>query len=113
MTQKQKAAAAAQALANKKGGEVSLLCVEHLTVLAEYFLIATAGSMPHLQALLTAVEEEMHKLGERPRFNPGPKDSPWRILDYGWLVVHVFLPDERAYYNLERLWDDGQNRVVV
>jgi len=113
LTQKEKAILAAQGLQSKKGGDVCLLAVEHVTVLAEYFLLATAKNMPQMYAMLDAVEDAMAPLGETARFNPAPRDSAWRILDYGWLVVHVFLPEQRDYYNLERLWCDGQNQVPL
>ena len=99
---------AAEALAEKKGKELKILQVENLTTLANYFVICTATSSTHIKTLSDEIEEKLEALGEPVRRKEGLRSGGWVLLDYGCVVVHIFLEEIREFYNLERLWGDGQ-----
>lgn len=93
-------------LDEKKGEEIRLIRISELTVLADYFIIVNGTSNTHVRALAEEVEEETAKLGVTPRNIEG-RSTGWILLDYGDVVVHVFTPQDREYYSLERLWSDA------
>ena len=101
----------AQVLYDKKARDIVALRVKDLTTVCEYMVIATGRSTVQVRSLADTVEEELAQLGIRPRNVETQKEARWLILDYGFIVVHVFHTEEREYYNLERLWNDGQNRI--
>jgi ribosome-associated protein len=96
-----------EALVEKKGSEIIVLDVHGLTLIADYFVIATGKSATQLQALARHVEEKMEEKGIGPLRVEGFSEAQWILLDYGQVVVHLFLPEQREYYNLERLWGDA------
>jgi ribosome-associated protein len=106
------ARAAADALADKKGIDITMLDVGDLLSITEYFLIATGTSRPHVQALIDGVEERLRDLGRKPLRREGMAEAEWVLLDFGDFVVHVFQQTPRDYYGLERLWGDAP-RVSV
>ncbi|MGI6695412.1 MAG: ribosome silencing factor [Christensenellales bacterium] len=113
MTEKQLAEQIAQILYDRKAADIVALKVGHLTVLADYLIIATGRSALQVQALADYVEEGLGKQGILPRRVEGRGDLCWVVMDYAHVIVHIFRPDEREYYHLERLWSDGQNRVAL
>lgn len=108
MTAKQLAAAAAKALDGKKGEDIKLIEITDVSTLADYFLICTATSGTHVKALCDAVEEAMDAAGEPMLSREGHRSGTWVLMDFGCLVVHVFTQETRAFYDLERLWQDGK-----
>lgn len=105
------ALAAAKALDDKQAQEILLLSIGHLTVIADYLLIASGRSVPQVKTLVEQVEEKLGKEGVPPRRQEGVQEGRWAVLDYGSVIVHVFHEQERSYYQLERLWNDGTNTV--
>ncbi len=105
--------AAAQALYDNKARQIVALDVRELTVICDYMVIASGRNANQVKALADDVNEKMAELGLSLRRSEGQADGRWIILDYGHLLVHIFHPDDRAYYNLERLWEDGQNRLPL
>lgn len=103
---------AADALADKKGIDVTMLEVGDLLHITEYFLIATGTSRPHAQSLVEAVEERLRECDRRPFRREGVAEAEWILLDYGDFVVHVFQEYQRDFYGLERLWGDAE-RIPV
>ena len=97
---------AANALNNKKAIDLHAVKVTDLTVLTDYFLIATATSNTHVHALADEVEEKLAELGVKANHIEG-KSTDWILLDYGTVIVHIFQQENREYYNLERLWADA------
>ncbi len=97
---------AVNALNDKKAMNISAIQVGTLTVIADYFIIATATSSTHVRALADAVEEKLSKAGFEPNHVEG-KATGWILLDYLGVVIHIFTRDTRDYYNLDRMWDDG------
>ena len=108
MTPKELAMIAVKALDEKKGREIAAIQVTEQTTLADYFVIATGSSNTQINALCGAVEKAMkEQAGEDPMRREGYRDGTWVLLDYGCGIVHVFSPEAREFYSLERLWSDG------
>ncbi len=109
MTPKELAIIAAKALDEKKGKEISAIEITDLTSLADFFVIATGTSNTQINALCGAVEKALkEQADEMPLRREGYRDGTWVLLDYGCLAVHVFSPEAREFYSLERLWSDGK-----
>lgn len=100
-------------LYDKKARDIVALRVDHLTSVCEYMVIATGRSTVQVRALMDTVEEELQNLGYPPCAREVQKEARWLVLDYGFLVVHIFHFEDREYYNLERLWTDGDNRIEL
>ena len=107
MTPKEIAVTAAKALDSKKGQEIKVIDVEHLTSLADYFVICSGTSNTQINALCDAVEEAVNESGEPTLHREGYRGGTWVLLDFGSVVVHVFSGEAREFYSLERLWQDG------
>ena len=93
--------------ADKKCEDVLLLDVTQRTVLADYFLIATARNRRQLRAVADGIAREVTKVGRKPRHVEGTGGERWVLLDLGDVVVHVFDPEARTFYDLESLWADA------
>ena len=105
---KELAYAAYQALDSKKGVEVKLLKIGDISSLADYFVICTGTSNTHVKTLCDSVEAAVaDELGEPLLHREGHRGGTWVLLDFGCLVVHVFTEETRAFYDLERLWNDA------
>ena len=102
---------AAEILYDKKALDIMVLDVHHLTVITDYMVICTGRSAQQVHTLCDDVEDTLAEEGVALRKKEGQNDGRWAILDYGHLLVHIFHPEERQYYRLERLWDEGTNRV--
>ncbi|MBQ6847488.1 MAG: ribosome silencing factor [Clostridia bacterium] len=98
---------AANALNEKKAREISAIKIGDLTVLAEYFLLCTATSSTQLRALCDEVEDKLEQGGLKPHHIEG-KATGWVALDYGSVIVHIFGRQEREFYNLDKMWSDGE-----
>ena len=84
--------------------------VESKTSLCDYFVICSGRSTTQVKALAENLEEKLSKeYGEEPKRTEGAKGGRWAVLDYQDVIVHVFNDEERDFYNLERLWEDGKN----
>ena len=106
MEPKELATNIARTLSAKKAVDIRVLGVTDLTVLADYFIIATGTSVTHLRTLCDEVEFALKKQGVTPGHIEGK--GPWMLLDYGAVVVHVLLRDAREFYSIERLWSDAR-----
>lgn len=107
MTLTQEVSTIVNALDDKKGMDIQVLKIGDLSIVAEYFVLATGNSNTHVHALADEVEDAMSKKGVEP-FHVEGRSTGWMVLDYGSTVVHVFQPESRQYYNLERLWADAE-----
>jgi ribosome-associated protein len=97
---------------DKKGENILLLDIREQTVFCDYFLFCSAENQRQLQALAEALIEKAKKEADwLSRGLEGEAESGWLLLDFGDLIVHLFSPEQRAYYNLEELWHEA--RVVV
>ena len=108
LTPKEIAYEVTKALDAKKGQNIKLLKIDRVSSLADYFLICTASSSTHVKTLCDAVEEAMDNAGEPMLSREGHRSGTWVLMDFGCVVVHVFTQETRAFYNLERLWQDGK-----
>ncbi len=102
---------AAEILYDKKALDIMALDVRHMTVITEYMVICTARNAQQVHSLCDDVEDALAEEGVLVRKKEGQNEGRWAILDYGHLLVHIFHPEERQYYRLERLWDEGTNRL--
>ena len=107
MTSRESAIVLAKALDSKKGMEIKVLKTEELTTLADYFVICTASSTTQIKALSDVCEEAMERNGERVHHIEGHRGGTWILQDYGDVVVHLFDTEARAFYDLDRLWQDA------
>jgi len=100
------AIAAARAAAEKKAADVIVLDVRELIVITDFFVIASGATARQVRTIVDEVERVLTKAGYRPVRREGAQEGGWVLLDFVDLVVHVFTDEERAYYELERLWKD-------
>ena len=97
---------AVNALNEKKAKNINAIHVGELTVIAEYFIMATATSQHHIKALAEEVEEKLEEAGFTADHIEG-KATGWLLLEYNGVVIHIFSAEAREYYNLDRMWADG------
>ena len=101
------AVTAARAAAAKQATGVTILDVQSLIVITDYFVICSGQTDRQVKTIVEEVEKAVRDLGEKPVRREGEADSRWVLLDYVDVVVHVFADQEREYYDLERLWRDA------
>ena len=98
---------AADALAEKNAFDIVLLEVGEAMAITDAFIIATGRSRPHIQSLAEELKMRFRQKGRSRLGEEGLAEAEWVLLDYGDLVVHIFSPEHRLYYGLERLWGDA------
>lgn len=99
---------AAIAADDKKATDIVLIDLTEATDVCDFFLICTAANRPQLDAVVEAVEEKVRtNCGEKPMAVEGRAGSNWVLIDYGSVVVHVFKPEVRDFYRLDRLWGEA------
>ena len=101
------AIAAARAAAEKQATDIVVLDVSAIIVITDHFVICTAGTQRQIRTVIDEVERSLRDLGVKPMRREGEAEAGWWLLDYVDVVVHVFGVEERAYYDLERLWSDA------
>ena len=106
---KEMARIAWQALSDKKGEDIKIIDITGVSVLADYFIIASGNSESQISALVDNVEEELHKAGYHLKQREGRSGASWILLDFGDIIVHVFDKENRIFYDLERIWKDGKD----
>lgn len=95
-------------LTEKKGSDIALLDIREQAVFADYFLICSGESDRQLQALANSVAQDAKQKAQvLSNGIEGDPASGWVLLDFGDLIVHLFSPEKRAYYDLEDLWEDA------
>ena len=92
------------AVSDKQAEDVLLLDIRNVASFADYFVIASGQTGRQMRALIDAVDEVAEQDGVKPLGIEGEPDSGWVLMDYGDVIVHIFAPEERAYYDLEGLW---------
>jgi ribosome-associated protein len=103
-----RALVAADAIAEKKGADLALLRVGDILAITDVFVMASASNTRQVKTIVEEVERAIAEHdGSRPRSVEGLGDASWVLLDYGDVVVHVFLAETRAFYDLDRLWADA------
>ncbi|NLL63044.1 MAG: ribosome silencing factor [Ruminococcaceae bacterium] len=105
MTSKEKVQNIVRFLNEKKAVGIKVLGISDLTIVSDYFVIVNGTSTTHIKALADEVDFQMGELGEQGRLEG--KASDWILIDFGDVIVHIFLPEAREHYNLEKLWADA------
>lgn len=98
-----------EALADKKAQDIKIINIEGVSVLADYFLIASGTNRNQVQAMADNVEEVLYKAGFPVKQTEGYNTANWVLMDYGDIIVHVFDSENRLFYDLERIWRDGND----
>jgi ribosome-associated protein len=108
LTSTERAQIAARAADDKKGEDILVLDVAEIMGIVDAFVIVHASNTRLVRAIVDEVKEQLHVLaGVKPRYVEGLDDATWVLLDFGDLIVHVFLAETREFYGLERLWTDA------
>lgn len=97
----------AKAASDKKANDIMILDMQGLSSVTDFYLICSAGSPRQVQAIADNIEEMLGKEGLQPLHIEGYREGHWVLLDYGVCVAHVFVEQDREFYNLERLWADA------
>ena len=98
-------------LYEKKATDILALHIGDKTIIADWFVVASGTSVTHVRALCDDLEEKAASIGLEIRRKEGYEDARWIVLDFGFALVHLFQPEERAYYNIERLWEGDDNMI--
>ena len=107
-TEKMMAQIACKAIDDKKGQDIKIIDIHNVSVIADYFVIASGTNSNQVQAIVDNVEEQLGRAGFEAKQIEGNRNSSWILMDYGDVIVHVFSKEDRLFYDLERIWRDGK-----
>ena len=107
-TEKMMAQIACKAIDDKKGQDIKVIDIHNVSVIADYFVIASGTNSNQVQAIVDNVEEQLGRAGFEAKQIEGNRNSSWILMDYGDVIVHVFAEENRLFYDLERIWRDGK-----
>ncbi len=107
-TEKMMAQIACKAIDDKKGQDIKVIDIHTVSVIADYFVIASGSNSNQVQAIVDNVEEQLGRAGFEAKQIEGNRNSSWILMDYGDVIVHVFDEENRLFYDLERIWRDGK-----
>lgn len=97
---------------DKKGArDISVLEIGHLSSIADYMVVCTGRNSPAVAALYRDLDDKMYEKGIDVHRREGVNEGRWIVMDYDAVLVHIFHPEDREYYNIDRLWMDGSNQV--
>ncbi len=99
---------ALNALEDKKAEDIRIIDISEVSVMADYFIIATGSNPSQLQAMVDNVDETLDRAGHPVKQIEGYNTANWILTDFGDIIVHVFDKENRLLYNLERIWRDGK-----
>jgi ribosome-associated protein len=108
MNERQILQSVVRTLDDKKGEDLKIIKIADVSSIADYFVLATGNSSSHVKSLADETEQRLKKEGLMPRRTEGYRGADWIVLDYIDVVVHVFYRETREFYDLERLWQDGE-----
>lgn len=103
----------AAAASDKKAKDILLLNMTGLSPVTDYYVICSAGNCNLVKAIADNIEDKLGEQGVFPHHKEGYSDERWILMDYGDVVAHVFLEEERDFYNLEQLWADAPSEAFV
>ena len=92
---------------DKKGDDIKVIDISKVSSIADYFIIASANNINQVQAISDEIDFALGKEGILPKAVEGNKNATWMLLDYNDIAVHIFLREDRAFYDLDRIWRDG------
>ena len=104
---------AVEAARDKKAGDIIVLDLEGIASFTDYFLVCSGTSHRQLATIADEVEERLRKAKRRPSHVEGYPGGEWILMDYVDFIVHIFTPQSRAHYELERLWGDAKRLAVA
>ncbi len=104
---------AAKHLLMKKAEDVRIINVSDLTIIADYFILASGRSDVHVKSLCDEIQKFMFESGREQLRLEGYREGRWIVIDYGDILVHIFHKREREFYGLERLWTGGNNSMEL
>lgn len=93
---------------DKKGENIRIIDVSEITSVTDYMIIASGNSHNQVQAIADNVTENLHKAGIMPGHTEGYRNGEWILIDCCSYVVHIFDKEQRMFYNIERIWNDGK-----
>lgn len=105
---KKEAGIAVMALEDKKAEDIRVIDIETVSVIADYFIIATGTNANQIKAMADEVEEKLGRAGFLLKQKEGYERANWVLLDFGDVIVHIFDKENRFFYDLERIWRDGK-----
>ncbi len=108
MNNKEMTTLAIQALEEKKAEDIQIIDISEISAIADYFIIANGTNRSQIQALADSVEEKLGRAGVQFKQMEGYDTANWILMDFLDIVVHIFDKDNRAFYDLERIWRDGK-----
>ncbi len=108
------ALAIAEAADDRKAGDITVLQTGDISYLADYFVIVTGFSNVQVRAIANAIEDAVEEQFERlPLRSEGANEGRWVVKDYGEVIAHIFMPDDRDYYDLEAFWGHAERIEFV
>ena len=99
---------ACKALDEKKALDIKVIDIHEVSVIADYFVIASGSNLNQVQAMVDNVQEELFKAGYEMKQMEGYREGNWILLDFGDIIIHIFDKENRLFYDLERIWKDGK-----
>lgn len=103
----------ARILYDKKALSITALDVSQMTVITDAMVIASGRNALQVKALADDLEDKLSELGYEPAHKEGQQEGRWIVLDYRTVLVHLFHPEERDFYRLDKLWENDQNRIAL
>ena len=102
-----------KALSEKKASDITVIDISDLSVVADYFIIASADNVRQAEALCDNVEEVLGRAGYQCRQIEGKASGNWILMDYNDVIIHIFDKENRLFYDIERIWKDGRKIVSI
>ena len=93
---------------DKKARDISIIDIQSITEIADYFVICSGTSTTHIKSISDEIDFKLGEIGLEAYHKEGYDTARWILLDYADVVIHVFHQEDRGFYNLERLWSDGE-----
>ncbi len=100
---------AIKALEDKKGNDIRVIDIQDVSIIADYFIIASGSNRNQVQTMADNVEEVLGRAGYEPRQLEGYGTATWILMDYNDIIIHIFSEEDRLFYDLERIWRDGKS----
>lgn len=100
---------AISALEDKKANDIRVIDISNVSVIADYFIIASGNNRNQVQALSDNVDDTLGKAGYPAKQVEGYASANWILMDFNDIIVHVFSEEDRLFYDLERIWRDGKS----
>lgn len=98
----------AQIIYDKKGFNILAIDVRGVSTLTDFFIIAEGTVDRHVRAICSTLQEQMKEIGYPPLHVEGAESGDWIVMDFGYILIHLFIPELREKYALENLWKEGQ-----